>query len=127
MFPSKLSSEIAASRMQVIREISNFFLTPEGQKISLYMTTLFGSFIMYVFSFQKGFEGSISVLKRLFPQKKKVFYDRLDFFLVVISGSLVGMILFIPTNHVQAFSAGLGWVGAITMVLRSQDNEPADE
>lgn len=106
--------------MSFVREISNFFITPEGQKLSLYLTTLFGSFIMYIFSFQKGFDGSISVLKKLFPGRRKVFYDRLDFFVVVVSGSFVGMIMFIPTNHVQAFSAGLGWVGAVTMVLRSQ-------
>lgn len=112
--------------MDYLRAIFQFFLTPEGQAISLYLTTLFGSFTMYIFSFQKGFEGSVSVLRRLFPQRKKVFYDRLDFFLVVISGSFVGMILFIPSNHVQAFSAGLGWVGAVTMILRDKENEASD-
>lgn len=112
--------------MEIVRSISEFFVTKEGQAISLYLTTLFGSFIMYIFSFQKGFDGSIGVLKRLFPAKKKVFYDRVDFLVVVVSGSFVGMILFIPTSHVQAFSAGLGWVGAINMILRKQNEESGD-
>ena len=78
---------------------------------------------MYIFSFQKGFDGSISMLRRLFPRKKKVFYDRLDFFLVVISGSFIGIIFFGPIDHKQAFTAGLGWVGAITLALKNSSQE----
>jgi len=112
--------------MEIVQEILKYLSSKEGEKFTFYFITLFGSFIMYIFSFQKGFEGSISVLKRLFPKRRKVFYDRMDFFLVVISGSFVGMILFQPVSDVQAFTAGLGWVGAINMVLRSQTDEAGD-
>ena len=80
---------------------------------------------MYIFSFQQGFDGSVEALKRLFPDRKDVFYDRFDFFLVVITGSFVGMILFQPTEHPQAFIAGLGWVGAINTILRIQPQQGA--
>ncbi|MDD2468796.1 MAG: hypothetical protein PHI97_32885 [Desulfobulbus sp.] len=86
-----------------------------------YLITLLGSFSMYLFSFSKGFEGAVPVLKRLFPQRKKVFYDRIDFLLVVFIGSAVGSIFFHPQDSLQALAAGFGWVGAINVLLKNQE------
>ncbi|EJG1632298.1 hypothetical protein BT049_RS03370 [Vibrio parahaemolyticus] len=91
----------------------------DGFEIFLrYMITLLGSFSMYLFSSAKGFEGSIPMLKRLFPRRKKVFYDRVDFLLVVFIGSAVGTIFFHPQDSLQALAAGFGWVGAMNIMLK---------
>lgn len=83
-----------------------------------YMVTLLGSFSMYLFSSAKGFEGSVPMLKKLFPNKRKVFYDRIDFLLVVLIGSAVGTIFFHPNDSLQALAAGFGWVGAMNVMLK---------
>lgn len=88
-----------------------------------YLITLLGSFAMYLFSFSKGFEGSVIMLKRLFPQRKKVFYDRLDFFLVVFIGSAIGTIFFNPKDSLQALAAGFGWVGAVNILLNQKEGD----
>jgi uncharacterized membrane protein YbjE (DUF340 family) len=83
----------------------------------LYAMTLFGSAAMYVFSLHQGFEGAVSFLKRMFPTRSAVFYDRVDFILVTIMGSVLGYILFDPKVAYQAITAGLGWVSAVNVVM----------
>jgi len=87
-----------------------------------YLTTLFGAMAMYLFSLAKGFEGSKPALKRLFPGKSEVLYDRLDFIAIILTGSIVGTIFFRPLSPLQALAAGFGWTGAVN-VLTSQRTE----
>jgi hypothetical protein len=87
------------------------------EKAAFYLITLFGSVAMYVFSLNRGFEGAIAFLKKFFPGHPDVFYDRLDFFVVVLAGSIIGTIFFSPSNALQALAAGFGWVGAINILL----------
>ena len=89
----------------------------------LYVVTLFGSFAMYVFSLHQGFEGSVKFLKRMFPRRKKVFYDRVDFFIVIFAGSFIGYVFFEPQTTPQALAAGLGWVSSVNVMLNRIDNE----
>lgn len=83
----------------------------------LYLVTLLGATATYIFSLNKGFEGATCFLKKMFPGRVKVFYDRLDFFLVIFVGSGIGFILFSPTTNPQALMAGLGWVSAVNVLL----------
>ena len=85
-----------------------------------YLTTLFGATAMYVFSLHKGFQGAVDFLKRFFPGRAQVFYDRVDFVIVIFAGSLIGTIAFAPTNTLQALAAGFGWVGAINVLMNQK-------
>lgn len=97
------------------------------QSIVRYMITLLGSFSMYLFSFSKGFEGTTAKLRQLFPNRKKVFYDRVDFVLVVLLGSAIGTIFFGPKDSLQALAAGFGWVGAVNILLAKREGEQDHE
>lgn len=88
---------------------------------ALFSATLLGSFAMYVFSLQRGFAGAVAFLRKMFPDHSQVFYDRLDFFLVTITGSVIGFILFDPQRVHQALVAGLGWVSAVNVVMNKID------
>jgi hypothetical protein len=77
----------------------------------------FGSLVMYLFSLSKGFTGSVPALQRLMPGKKQVFYDRVDFGIVVVTGAVVGTLFFRPQDPLQALAAGLGWSSAINVLV----------
>ncbi|MBI1806503.1 MAG: hypothetical protein HYR76_05570 [Ignavibacteria bacterium] len=83
--------------------------------------TLFGSIVMYIFSLFKGFQGAVAFLNKVLPGHSKVFYDRLDFLIVVMTGAIVGTIFFSPSNNLQALAAGFGWVGAINILLNQKE------
>ena len=83
----------------------------------LYMTTAFGAAAMYVFSLQRGFDGSVRWLRRMWPERSDVFYDRLDFLIVVFAGSIIGSIVFSPREPYHALAAGFGWVGAVNVLI----------
>lgn len=87
----------------------------------LYLVTLLGATSTYIFSLNKGFEGATRFLRRMFPGRLKVFYDRLDFFLVIFVGSGLGFILFSPTTNPQALMAGLGWVSTVNVLLSKNE------
>ncbi|MFM0523027.1 hypothetical protein PQR08_37010 [Caballeronia jiangsuensis] len=84
----------------------------------LYLTTLVGAAAMYVFSLHKGFNGCVPFLKRMFPGRSTVFYDRLDFLLVSFLGSFIGYRLLDPQHYPQALTAGLCWVSAVNVVMK---------
>jgi hypothetical protein len=88
-----------------------------------YLVTLFGAIAMFLFSLAKGFEGSKPALKRLLPGKLEVLYDRLDFILIVRSGSIIGTIFFRPGNPLQALSAGFGWTSAVNILASKKRND----
>ena len=62
-----------------------------------------------VFPFQRGFQGSRDFLKHMFPGHTAVFYDRTDFGLTCLLGSMLGMLLVQPTTVHTALATGLGW------------------
>ncbi len=97
---------------------------PIGWKLFFYAVTLFGSMAMYVFSLNKGFNGAGDFLRRFFPGKSDVFYDRLDFVLVVVFGSIIGSIFFSPQTAFGALAAGFGWVGAANTLLTTNAARP---
>lgn len=96
-----------------------FLQGPIGSRCVFFLVTLFGATAMYVFSLQKGFKGAGMFLRRFFPGKSEIFYDRMDFCLVVMFGSVIGTIFFAPQSSFAALAAGFGWVGATNTLLAS--------
>jgi hypothetical protein len=95
-------------------------LAPYKAIFGYYLLTLFGSGCMYVFSLHRKMPVSTTpVIKRLFPDKEDVFYNRVDFVIVVFAGSIIGSILYQPKGLLPAFAAGFGWVSSLS-VLASQ-------
>jgi hypothetical protein len=83
---------------------------------SVLVTKLFYFFIVgigcaagRVFPFQREFQGSREFLEHMFPGHKLVFYERADFFLTCIMGSILGMLIVQPTTVHTALATGLGW------------------
>ncbi|HEU4560554.1 MAG TPA: hypothetical protein VFS20_22070 [Longimicrobium sp.] len=84
-------------------------------RVLYFFITMFGASSMYVFSLMKGWP--VSFLKRVLPGREQVFYDRLDFAVVVTAGSIIGYIFFSPASELEALAAGFGWVGAINVLM----------
>jgi hypothetical protein len=62
-----------------------------------------------VFPFQREFQGSREFLEHMFPARTLLFYDRADFFVTCIMGSILGMIIVQPARVHTALATGLGW------------------
>jgi hypothetical protein len=62
-----------------------------------------------VFPFQREFQGSREFLEHMFPGRTLLFYERADFFISCILGSILGMIIVQPTSVHTALATGLGW------------------
>jgi hypothetical protein len=86
---------------------------PEFEGVRNYFFTMCGATSLYLFSLSKGFNGSTPVLKRLFPDRKEVFYDRVDFIVVIVLGSIIGYVFFHPNTPPQSLAAGFGWIAAV--------------
>jgi hypothetical protein len=89
---------------------------PQFAPIRNFFFTLCGSTSLYMFSLSKGFQGSGPVLKRLFPGRRPVFYDRMDFIIVIVFGSIIGTVFFVPATPPQALAAGFGWITAVNVL-----------
>ena len=89
----------------------------EYHVVLYYLVTLFGATAMYVFSLNKGFDGAVGFLKKVFPGRTDSFYYRVDFLIVSFAGSIIGTIFFSPTNNLQVLAAGFGWVGTVNVLL----------
>jgi hypothetical protein len=62
-----------------------------------------------VFPFQREFQGSREFLEHMFPGRKLLFYERADFFVTCVMGSILGLIIVQPTSIHTALATGLGW------------------
>jgi hypothetical protein len=100
-----------------MKAVIDFLHTPMAATIGLYLLTLFGTTAAYVFGLMKGFEGSVAFLRNFFPNRSDLFYTRVDFFLVCLIGSLLGIIIFQPRATIEAIAAGFGWVSGIEVLL----------
>jgi uncharacterized membrane protein YbjE (DUF340 family) len=97
----------------------SFVLGPDCAPIRYFLYTVCGATCLYLFSLSKGFEGSVPVLRRLLPNRPSVFYDRVDFLIVIVLGSIVGTVFFVPVTPAQALAAGFGWVSAVNVLSAS--------
>lgn len=62
-----------------------------------------------VFPFQREFQGSREFLEHMYPGRTSLFYERADFFVSCVMGSLLGMLIVQPTSVHTALATGLGW------------------
>jgi hypothetical protein len=70
-----------------------------------------------MFPFQRDFQGSREFLEHMFPGRAAVFYERTDFFLSCVMGSILGMLIVQPTSVHTALATGLGWPFIIRFLL----------
>jgi hypothetical protein len=91
--------------------------SPDFLPILYFLCTVFGVAATHVFSIHQGLEGSATFLKQHFPGYDDVFYRRLDFLLSLLFGSIIGTILFAPSNVIEAFAAGVGWDSAFNTLI----------
>lgn len=75
-----------------------------------------------VFPFQREFQGSRDFLKHMFPDRTALFYERTDFFLTCILGSMLGMIIVQPTTVHTALATGLGWPFIVRFLVEGMKN-----
>lgn len=62
-----------------------------------------------IFPFQHDFQGSREFLEHMFPGRPPLFYERLDFFVTCVMGSILGMLIVQPASVHTALATGLGW------------------
>jgi hypothetical protein len=62
-----------------------------------------------VFPFQREFQGSREFLEHMFPGRMPLFYERADFLVTCVMGSILGMLIVQPTSVHTALATGLGW------------------
>lgn len=82
---------------------------------------------MYMFSVVKGFQGTLSTLRNLLPNRSNSYYYKLDFLIVAIAGSIIGTIFFRPQDPLQALAAGLSWFGALSVLAKQNQPPPSEE
>jgi hypothetical protein len=70
-----------------------------------------------VFPFQREFQGAHEFLKHMFPGRRPVFYQRADFFISCVLGSILGMLIVQPASVHTALATGLGWPFIIRFLL----------
>lgn len=99
--------------MQLLLQV---ILGPNFASLRLFLCTMCGALALYLFSLTKGFQGSVPVLKKLLPGHEDVFYNRIDFVIVIVLGSIIGTLFFVPSNPPQALAAGFGWVSGVNIL-----------
>jgi hypothetical protein len=62
-----------------------------------------------MFPFQSEFQGSRDFLRHMYPGRAALFYDRADFLLTCVMGSILGTLIVQPTTLHTALATGLGW------------------
>ena len=75
-----------------------------------------------VFPFQREFQGSRDFLEHMFPGRTLVFYERTDFFISCVLGSILGMIIVQPTSVHTALATGLGWPFIVRFLVEGMKN-----
>jgi hypothetical protein len=83
-----------------------------------YLLTLVGALMIFVFSAGREPAGPGTFIRKMFPQKSELFYDRLDFLLVTGLGSVIGFIFFDPDNAIHSLSAGLSWSSGLSILSK---------
>ena len=95
--------------------------SPAGPGWIHYAVTLASAMLMYVFALYKGFNGATDFLRRAFPSRSDRFYVWADLITVTLAGTFFGIVLYSPTNLQQSLAAGVGWVGALQVLMNRED------
>jgi hypothetical protein len=99
--------------------IYEFFL--KHNRLTLMLFAWLGAMIGHILSiYDKEFKGIHFIINKLLPQRKEIFYDRIDFILLPIIGCILAYILIEPSNYKTAFFAGLTWSGTLVAILKQK-------
>ena len=90
-------------------------------RLTLLVSAWLGALIGHMLSiYDKDFKGIHFIMEKLFPNKKEIVYDRIDFLLLPIIGCILAYILIEPSNYKTAFFAGLTWSGTLVAILKQK-------
>ncbi len=93
---------------------------------SVFFKTWLGALCAHILSlYSEEFKGTIPFLKKIFPNKSKTFYFRLDFLVLPLIGALLAYVLLDPISLKSSIFAGLSWSGTLIAVLKKSDNKIA--
>jgi hypothetical protein len=70
-----------------------------------------------MFPFQREFQGSREFLRHMLPGRTALFYERTDFLVSCVMGSILGMLIVQPASVHTALATGLGWPFIIRFLL----------
>lgn len=97
--------------------IYHFFIN--HPRVELLFCTWLGALFGHMLSlYDTSFKGCRSFLSRVIPEKKDVFYDRLELVLLPAIGSILAYLLLDPSNMKSATFAGLTWTGTLVALLK---------
>jgi hypothetical protein len=83
--------------------------SPLTTKIFYLLIVAIGCAAGRVFPFQREFQGSRDFLEHMYPGRAPLFYERADFLVSCILGSILGMLIVQPASVHAALATGLGW------------------
>jgi hypothetical protein len=77
------------------------------------LAVIAGAFSTVILELKKPTPTAVAWLKRMFVDRSDSWYERVDFMIVWICGSLAGYFLYNPKDAQQAFMAGIGFVSLL--------------
>lgn len=96
----------------------------EHPRAELLFCTWLGALFGHMLSlYDTSFKGCRSFLSRVVPERKDVFYDRLELLLLPAIGSVLAYLLLDPTNIKSATFAGLTWSGTLIALLKRSNSK----
>ena len=114
-------------QVNFMNEIDKCRQHPCFMAIVFYFITLFGAAAVQIFALFRDINSSIKFLRQFFPNRSNIFYNRANFCICAIIGSIIGFIFFSPQSPIGAMAAGFSWQGAITMMMTKEKNTPSKE
>ncbi|HEV7367352.1 MAG TPA: hypothetical protein VGN76_16015 [Gemmatimonadales bacterium] len=104
------------------RSLAALLRSPIATKIVYLIVVGIGCAAGRVFPFQREFQGSREFLEHMFPGRTLLFYERTDFFISCVLGSIMGMIIVQPTSIHTALATGLGWPFIVRFLIEGMKN-----
>jgi hypothetical protein len=104
-----LGSSSGDTAYHLRHQLAAFLQSTAATRIVYLMVVGIGCAAGRVFPFQREFQGSREFLEHIFPGRPLLFYERADFFVTCVMGSILGMIIVQPASAHAALATGLGW------------------
>jgi hypothetical protein len=96
-----------------------FFKLFQEITIGPYFFVWIGSLIGHVLSlYDKSFQGSKVFLRGVIPNQSDTFYNRLDFIVLPIIGTVLAVVLISPSDPKTGVFSGLSWSGSLLAMLK---------
>lgn len=93
----------------------------------IFFQTWLGALCTHLLSlYSDDFNGTITFIKKLIPNKSDAFYFRIDFVILPIIGALLAYVLLEPSSLKSSIFAGISWSGTLIAILRKNNNKIED-